>query len=385
MHVSTRRTSAILTSTPKILVAGTWMWPWYHEAFANALESLGCPVERFGFLEEFYRWEREGPEPIYKSTWAGLQNRLLSGPALRRINRRLLLTVQRFQPDVVWLHNCMHIYPDTVRELKRILPGSVMVQSANDNPFGDHVKPDIWRHFKRSIREFDVHFVYRHSNEADFRRMGARDVHLFRSYYIPREEYRVEPGPGEEVFRSDVIFAGHYEADGRLEALESIARTGCRLNLFGGGWGRARGMLSEDSPFRERFPVRVVVDEEYRKAISGAKIALCFLSKINRDTYTRRNFQIPAMKTFMLSEYSEDLASLFAEGEEAEYFRSREELLEKIDFYLRNELPRERIALKGHERLVKDGHDVTSRMRDFLRVVWRGQGGAVLRKGDGES
>jgi spore maturation protein CgeB len=112
-----------------------------------------------------------------------------------------------------------------------------------------------------------------------------------------------------------------------------------------------------------------VVGEEYCKVISGAKIALSFLSKINRDTYTRRNFQIPAVQTFMLSEYSEDLASLFAEGEEAEYFRSREELLEKVGFYLRNEFARNRIARKGHERLVAGGHDVTSRMRDFLLIV----------------
>jgi spore maturation protein CgeB len=104
-------------------------------------------------------------------------------------------------------------------------------------------------------------------------------------------------------------------------------------------------------------------------AISGAKIALCFLSKLNEDTYTTRNFQIPAMRTFMLSEYTPDLASLFEEGKEAEFFRSQDELLDKIRYYLQHDSEREEIAHNGHKRLLADGHDVVSRARQVVAVV----------------
>ena len=104
-------------------------------------------------------------------------------------------------------------------------------------------------------------------------------------------------------------------------------------------------------------------------AISGTKIALCFLSKLNEDTYTTRNFQIPAMRTFMLSEYTPDLASLYEEGKEAEFFRSQEELVDKVRYYLQHESEREEIARAGHRRVLADGHDVVSRARQFLAVV----------------
>jgi hypothetical protein len=245
------------------------------------------------------------------------------------------------------------------------------VQYSNDDPFGTHIKPDYWRHLKNAIPFFDIHFIYRQSNKSDFEQAGARVTHLLRSYYIPGEDYRVPLGKADQSYLSEVVFAGHYEADGRLELLAAIASAGYRLNLFGGGWGRTEKKLPQKSSLKPLFPVSPLTGEGYRKAISGAKIALCFLSKINNDTYTRRNFQIPAMQTFMLSEYSEDLASLFEEGTEAEYFRTREELLDKVTFYLVNDAARDKIAQRGHDKLLRSGHDVTSRMREFLVEVMK--------------
>jgi hypothetical protein len=146
-------------------------------------------------------------------------------------------------------------------------------------------------------------------------------------------------------------------------------QNGFKLNLFGGGWAGAEPQLSPASPLRSLYPIAPVVGEYYTKAISGAKIALCFLSKLNRDTYTRRNFEIPATGTFMLSEYSADLATLFKEGREAEFFRSREELLAKVKHYLANDAERDAVAKRGRERLLRDGHDVLSRMRQMLDQI----------------
>jgi len=360
---------SLSSARAKILVAGSWLWPWYHEACARALESLGYTVERFGWRAVFYRDGLVQGQPRYRSRWAALQNRLLFGPALRRINAQLIERAAQFKPDLIWLYNCTHVFPRTVETLRRLIPSAVVAQYSNDNPFGTHARPDYFRHLKKSIPLCDIHFVYRHSNVQEFVHAGATRVHLLRSYYVPEEDHRVVLTAADEGYRSDVVFVGHYEPDFRLNAMNALAERGYRLNLFGAGWNDSVRPV-DDSSLQSCFPVRPVLGEEYRKAVSGAKIALSFLSKRNADTYTRRNFQIPAMGAFMLSEYSDDLASLFEEGTDAEYFRSIPELLDKTEYYLKHDASRERIARRGYERVVRDGHDVTSRMKQFGDIVF---------------
>ncbi len=48
-----------------------------------------------------------------------------------------------------------------------------------------------------------------------------------------------------------------------------------------------------------------------------------FLSKINKDSYTRRNFEIPAMKKVLLSEYSSELSNMFIEDKEMVFLETK--------------------------------------------------------------
>ena len=110
-------------------------------------------------------------------------------------------------------------------------------------------------------------------------------------------------------------------------------------------------------------------DINYCKALSGAKIGLCFLSKLNNDSYTRRCFEIPATKTLLLSEFSDDLTTIFKEGVDADFFRNRDELVSKVKFYIENEKVRNKIALNGYKRIILDKHDVLSRVKYVLCVA----------------
>lgn len=365
---------------PRIFLVGDYMWPWYQEICATALERHGCEVERFGWFDDFRHWREGHSEPFFHSLWHRIQYRLRAGPTVWQVYRRLMRCALAVQPDVVWFYNVQLIAPRIVKALKRALPQAIFVQYANDNPFSAAAKPGIWRHYLNSIPLFDVHFVFRHSNIVDYQRYGAKSIHLLRSYFIPEENYPVPPKEIPNHFKCDVVFAGHYEDDGRVEMLEAICDAGYRLNLFGGGWEAALPKLHSDSPLRAKYPISPVTKADYRYAICGAKIALCFLSSLNQDTYTRRSFEIPAMKVTMLSQYTEDLARLYEEDREVAFFRNKQELLNNLSKLLGNNQWRQSVAEAGYTKVYAAGHDVDSRMKVWLEDIQKHRHFSTVKK-----
>ena len=353
----------------KLLVVGDFTWPWYEEAFCNASESLGLNVAKLSWFNDFYTWIDGDSSPHFLSFFHRIQLRLHSGPIVGEINRRLIKTALEFKPDIVWFYNVQLISARMVRKLRKLLPDAVLCQYSNDNPFSTKAKFGLWHNFLASMRYFDLHFVYRQSNIADHKLLGFNEVHQLRSYFIPEVDY---PEPQENIpesFKCDVVFAGHYEDDGRLQMLEAICKAGFKLNLFGGGWNRVLPSLDPESPLHPLFPICPMTGPNYRYAICGAKVALCFLSTLNNDTYTRRSFQIPAMKTAMLSEYTADLESIFKPNVEAVFFNNQKELLNKLETLLQDDDKRSIIAKAGYARVYSDGHDVRSRMVEWIKHI----------------
>ena len=53
---------------------------------------------------------------------------------------------------------------------------------------------------------------------------------------------------------------------------------------------------------------------------------------------------------FLITNYQPDFDNYFTNGKELVWFESKEQLLELIDYYLRNEEERDRIAKEGQRR-----------------------------------
>lgn len=352
----------------KILLAGDWHSELHEEAAAHALETLGHTVARFAWHGYFHVTGHSLAARLRRLSCRA-QNKYLWGGRVQRLNRDLIALAQRVQPDAVFIYRGTHVFAQTLRVIRAVVPGVVLVGYNNDDPFAPGHVPGLWRYFIAGLPELDLALAYRHANLQDFRRAGARRVELLRSWYIPERNHPVVLSEQELArFSCDVVFIGHYEADTRLACLEEVVKRGWRLRLFGhdAGW---RPVLESSPLLRHLNPVNTVWGGDYNRALNGARIALCFFSKLNRDTYTRRCFEIPASGALLLSEYSDDLAGMFAPGVEADYFASPEEFGEKLDRYLRDENLREKVAHAGHARLVCDRHDVAARMRQVIMWV----------------
>jgi len=331
----------------------------------QALKRLGHDVVPFAWHGYFL--PRAGALGGVDSLLKRAQNKYLAGPALLRANRDLLELVKREHPQAIIIYRGTHVWPETLRHMHAAAPGATLVGYNNDDPFAPRQFPVLFRHFLAGIAEYDLMLAYRRRNLEDYRRAGARNVELLYSWYIPERNRPVEIDPSERGnYDCDVVFVGHYEDDGRVAYLEEIVRRGWRFRLFGPDWEGVAGKSPELATLGQ---IRPVWGDEYNKALCGAKIALCFFSKLNRDTYTRRCFEIPATRTMMLSEFSADLAGFYREGVEADFFTTVDDMARKTERYLADDSLRAAVAAAGWRRVRADGHDVVSRMRRLVQQI----------------
>lgn len=323
----------------------------YAKAFYSAFLSLGAANVLLISTSAPFKERRFG---LVRKAEA----KLSVGKSVVDINQEVRKAIKTRNAGLLFLYcsgGC-YIFSSTIRLAKR--RGWVVFTYSNDNPFSDFFPFYYWRHYKRLVKKSDIVYVYRKSNIDDCRMAGAKDVRLLRSYYVSGRNYYVKFP--DDVAIPSIVFLGHNEDDGRADYLYSLLCSGLSVGVPRYEWENSK-LTEEDN--------LVLLDDTkrlYNEYLNRAKIALVFLSSINHDTYTRRCFEIPATKTLMISEYSDDLASLYKEDEEIVFFRSKEDLVEKCLFYLSHDDLRLRISENAYTRLLRDGNEVTDRVKTVI-------------------
>jgi spore maturation protein CgeB len=351
----------------RILVAGDWYSDVHEEGVYQAYQKLGHEVFRFTWHQYFQ--PAQLPPPIatkIETFWRKFQDKFIVGPILGKINCDLIKKIDECKPDLISVYRGTHITKRTLRSIKKRYPEICLVSHNEDDPFTEGHPYWLWRHFLAAIPEYDLVLAHRLRNIQQYSEVGAKNVRFLRSWYAPERTHAVTLTDEDKLkFECDVVFAGHFEDDGRITYLEEIVRQGFKLRLFGPGkyWDPA---LRESEVLRHLLPIHMVWGEDYNKVLCGAKVALCFFSRLNHDTYTRRCFEIPATKSVLFSEYSDELATLYQAGVEAEFFKTKEELMQKLHRYVDDDPLRTSVALAGYHRVVEGGHDVVSRMKQVL-------------------
>lgn len=351
----------------RVLVAGDWHSDLHEQEVLRSLTRLGHEVGEFKW-HHYFSFNQDAITSL-AALFKRAQNKYVIGPTVARINQHFVSKALEFCPDVVFVYRGTHIDAEALQAVKTAMPQCVLVGYNNDDPFSSSQPKYLWRHFMAAIPHYDLMLAYRHANLGALQSAGANRVELMRSWYVADRNYPIELTQADQSkFTTDVVFVGHFEPDQRLDLLEEVVRQGFSLRIFGPTkyWAKP---LAESAVLRHLGPTQMVWGADYNRALCGAKVALCFLSKLNRDTYTRRCFEIPATKTLMLSEYSDDLASLYSEGAEADYFRNENEFIKKIKHYVESAADRSRVAKCGFDKVRSAGHDIDSRMKIMLDRV----------------
>lgn len=290
-------------------------------------------------------------------------NRIFNYPAARRSVRAAILTaLQRRRHDVLWFDKGIFVEP-AVLEAAREAGHPVLVHYNPDDPFGS--ARGAWKTFLRALPLYDVHLVPRKENIAEYRSRGAKHVLDFDRGFCPIAHTPPRPDhPAWREFAVPVAFTGSYEAE-RATSIAALIDAGVSVTVRGSDWETGPHW----STIRRVYRGAGVRGENYRLALGAPDITLHFLRRANRDEQDSRTFEIPACGGFMVAEWSPRHADLFLEDEEAVFFRSDAELIEKVRYYANRPDERARIAAAGRRRALESGYDYETRVHDLLTRV----------------
>lgn len=325
--------------------------------FAEALEDLARDEgHSYHFLDDAPFFGSLGTTPVHR-----LIRRVAGHPlTVGAFNRHITDVADAFRPDVAVVVKGAYVSVETLAGLRR--NGTVLVNVATDDPFSAASTATPW--VREGIPCYDLYCSTKRAVIPDIRSAGCDLVTFLPCGYKPTVHFPETASTAEEMnrFSCDVLFVGAADPD-RVPYLLALVQAipGLRLHLYGGYWERYPGLRQYTRGF--------VRGREYRIAISGAKIVVNLVRRMNRDGHVMRSFEVPACKGFMLAERTAEHSEFLAEDREMVCFGSTEELIGKVRTYLPLADRRLQIAEAGHARIVGERNTYRDRLETILETI----------------
>ncbi len=171
----------------------------------------------------------------------------------------------------------------------------------------------------------------------------------------------------DSVAKREYLFA-EYVINREITARERYEFISAIADRFGSEQSPALDLYTQDP----RLKIEGVVNHGTVDHIGTAPIVYR-TSKINLNITLRsihtgiplRAFEILGSGGFLLSNYQADFADCYTDGEDYVSYGSKDDMLDKIEYYLSNEKERKEIAQNGYEKTLKE-HTYVRRLEKML-------------------
>ena len=262
-----------------------------------------------------------------------------------------VLTAQArtFKPDVIFVCDVLYLpahFHQTLKDHTKLLVGEM----AYPIPPGLDLTPfDL-------IVSAAPHFVER------LRKAGARSELLQLGF-----EQTILDRLGNQTKDVELAFIGSVGKDHqqRLELLEKLCRK-VPISF----WGAGAASLPADSPLRGRVKPPLWGYDMYRQ-LQRSKIALnIHIDMAEQYAANMRLYEATGVGTMLLTDWKVNLPELFEPGKEVVAYRSPDECVELVQYYLAHDDEREAIAKAGQKRTLCE-HSYYHRMQELTEILNR--------------
>ncbi len=288
-------------------------------------------------------------------------DRAKTGLPKQAVNDEFYKAAATFAPDWIWLQvqNSGIIDAKTIERLKKDLPNVVVSHWMGD------MRKDVSPYMSSICKATHLTLASSVGQLQSFRDAGAA-----RAEYCPvaldwDDDVQGKSPWNDQPYDADVVFCGNYYGqdfpggDDRLKALKALRDVKIKFGVVGNGWGNTPWVpvLGKSKRF-EQYHV-------YR----NCKIVLSInnFNEVERY-YSNRMFVALASGKPVVAHYVPRMEVDFTENEHCLWYKSIDELIEKVGRLLTDEAERERIGRNGRALAIRK-HTWFQRVLDVLPVI----------------
>lgn len=286
----------------------------------------------------------------FKPMLRPLARRIGLSPKLDPGEERILLAqVEEFRPDLILNQDVFHTDTRFMRRLKRPSGPILIGQVGIDPPRGED-----WAVYDLMVSQLPAIV-------KSFRALGVRSevCHLA---FEPSILDTLPAAPAQDI---DVSFVGTVSTDHkqRIALLEAIAaRHDLKL------WGNVPRTLPASSPLHRCFQGEVWGAEMYQVLRRSRVTVNSHIDMVGQEAGNMRLFEATGAGAFLLTDFKENLHTLFEPDRDVAVWRSIDDCLEAIERYLGDDHARASIAHAGRAKTFAQ-HTFANRVREILTLI----------------
>lgn len=289
----------------------------------NAIENYYCKH----LADETIKIKRIPSASFYERYYhRSIMNKLLVRCGISsifyNINKKIQTEIIHFRPNVIMVFKGMEISKKTLFLAKKL--GAITVNYNPDSPYVFVSYGNGKKAISKNLKLYDYHFTYNYEILEKLNKDGYQAFLLpFASESIGFNEINLSES--EEIKR--VCFYGGPD-NLRYSFLNSLAKLGHQIDIFGDGWSRRRLHKNiQLSPSQNGFSLRNII-AKYR-------VQLNILSLHNLNSHNMRSFEIPGNHGIQLAPKSRDHEFYFAENKTIILYHSIHDCSEQIERLLK--------------------------------------------------
>jgi spore maturation protein CgeB len=282
---------------------------------------------------------------------------LLQKTNIKKQNENLKKVVAKEHFDFLFAMKGTDVHASTLKAIKTSNPGLKLICFNPDDPFNRASSNDD---IVSTIPLYDFYCIWTRLLNDQLKKAGAKEI-IYLPFGIDSEI--IYPVNADNEFDISFIGNGDTERHQLIKSLnDEVVKRGLdyKIHIFGSNWPNLGSQT-------------VIHDQQngldLLKTIASSKINLNLLRKQNKNSINMRTFEIPAANGFMLHEISKEAETFFDADKEVVYFNSTEDLVDKCERYLKEEVLREDIKRNSQKKMKSNDYSYHRFLKDGLTKV----------------